>query len=245
MLAVRIIPTLLARGSTLVKGTQFNGWRTVGHVQQAAMIHAKRGVDELIVLDIAATPAGKGPNFQLAEDITKQAFTPVTFGGGIKTVADAEHIMRAGADKVCIGTAAYGGQLVKDCAKRFGSQAISVAIDTMFNLPRLHCGTKAILVEISEYARTLENAGAGEIVLTSIEREGTMEGYDLDLIRRVAKAVGIPVIAHGGCGTPEHAYQAIQAGANAVAIGAMFQFTDETPKTVAQYLNQKGIEVRT
>lgn len=260
MLATRIIPTLLHRGTTLVKGKQFNSWRSVGNVQQAARVHAMRGVDELCILDIGATPEGRGPDFSLVEKLTEGNFTPITIGGGVRTVEDVKLLLRAGADKVVIGTAVCERiEFVRDLAEIVGAQAIAVAIDYRITIDGRPClmgdgGTVPGVAQTTDgllqpihpvmWAKDLEILGAGEIILTSIDREGMMEGYDLEMIAAVSKSVSIPVIAHGGCGTYQHMLEAIQAGASAVAAGSMFQFTDQTPKGAAQYLAAKGIEVR-
>lgn len=249
-LAKRIIPTLLVRGHQLVKGQKFASWRSVGMAEQAARIYAKRGVDELVILDIAATPAGRGPDFAMVERMTAGNFCPVSVGGGVRTLEDVRLLLRAGADKVVIGTAV---QIVKECAATFGSQAICASIDYRNNgTVYVSCGERtplcfdgAIFPHAVQWAHYLEDAGAGEILLTSIERDGMMQGYDLDMIRAVSAAVDIPVIASGGCGTYEHMNEALQAGADAVAAGAMFQFTDATPAGAADYLRQKGVTVRT
>lgn len=222
-LAVRIIPTLLYRGDQLVKGKQFNAWRSVGHIEQAVRVMASRGVDEMVLLDIGATPEGRGPDFERVKRLTSYAFTPVTVGGGVRSVDDVRDLLAAGADKVAIKSA-Y--EIIPQCVKRFGSQAIVQAIDIEWGVP---------------FARATM---AGEILLTSIDREGTMQGYDLDLIRAVSQAVDIPVIAHGGCSGPEDMLAAIKAGASAVAAGALFQFTDWTPRSCAEWLAENGVEVR-
>ena len=246
MLAKRIIPSLLKRGRNLVKGQQFKSWRVVGHALQSVRTHNARGVDELIFLDIGATPEGRGPDFDLVRELTEDCFMPVTVGGGVKSVSDVKRLLEAGADKVAIGTGACRvPDLVRDCADIFGSQAIVVSIDVGYgNSVMINCGTEPYAHDPVEYADWAQRAGAGEILLTSIDDEGTMRGYDLDLIRRVTESVSIPVIAHGGCGNPQHMLEAIQAGASAVAAGAMFQFTDVTPKECAMYLHENGVEVR-
>jgi imidazole glycerol-phosphate synthase subunit HisF len=231
-LAKRIIPTLLFRGEQLVKGARFNSWRSVGHVLQAARVHAARRVDELVVLDIAATPEGRGPNLPLVEKICEAMFTPVTVGGGVRSVQDVQDLFNAGADKVAIRTCS---DLIEEVAGRFGRQAIVASLDVPYPGATAWACQKAL---------ELEARGAGELLLTAIEREGTLEGYDLDMVRAVAKHLGIPVIAHGGCGTYEHMREALAAGASAVAAGAMFQFTDQTPKGAARYLAEVGTEVR-
>lgn len=233
-LAVRIIPTLLKRGDALVKGERFNGWRSVGHVQQAAQIHQARGVDELIVLDIGATPEGRGPDFAAVRRLTERCFMPITVGGGVRNVDDVQGLLNAGADKVAMKTAyRKSGGFLRECADRFGSQAIVAALD--------HTGT---LIGVRTMCLALAALGAGEILLTSMDREGTMAGYDLDLLREVCAAVDVPVIAHGGCSGYEDMLAAIRAGASAVAAGALFQFTDCTPRGAAEYLHSQGIEVR-
>lgn len=246
MLATRIIPTLLCRGSALFKGERFNAWRQVGHARQAVRIHQSRGVDELILLDIAATPEGRGPDISMIQELSDECFSPLTVGGGVRDVEDVRELLIAGADKVSIGS---HPEVIRPAAEKFGSQAIVASVDAIKYadswLVRCNCHTSTILgANPSDWSRRLQDAGAGEILLTSIDREGTLQGYDIDLISTVASAVNIPVIAHGGCGTYEHMYEAIQAGASAVAAGAMFQFTDHTPKGAAQYLASKGVEVR-
>ncbi len=250
MLAIRIIPTLLHRGDVLVKGKKFNAWRSVGHVQQAARIHASRGVDELVILDIGATPMHRGPDFALVEKLTDRNFTPIAVGGGIKAVADVERLLRSGADKVVLGNVFLEDPMqVEKISRKVGSQAVVIAIDTTQGKDGVYVGLRRGQVECTAlnpvmWARQAEKFGAGEILLTSIDREGTMEGYDLETIRAVSEAVTIPVVAHGGCGSYEHMHEAILAGASAVAAGALFQFTDCTPKGAAEYLKTKGIEVR-
>lgn len=246
MLAVRVIPTLLVRGRQLIKGQQFKSWRSVGVAIQSAKIHAMRNVDELCILDIGATPEGRGPDLSLIEELADGCFTPITVGGGLRSIKDIDDVLRAGADKVVFNTALFeAAGLLQDAAARFGCQAIVAAIDVKDGALAFRCGEYMLAADIpADVARIVEFQGAGEILLTSIDREGMMNGYDLDLIRSVSQAVSIPVIAHGGCGTPQHALEAIRAGASAVAIGAMFQFSDETPASVARYLADNDVEVR-
>lgn len=250
MLAKRVIPTMLCRGRTLVKGERFAGDRSIGHVLQAARVHARRQVDELLILDIAATAEGRGPDLDLVRELSKDCFIPITVGGGVKTLNDIDQLLRAGADKVAIGAAAYAGPLVFQAAKRFGSQAIVCAIDAKRGRVVTHCGAKAPPVSVKPewWARFLVGgggAGAGEILLTAADRDGTMEGYDLMLVREVTQAVDVPVIASGGCSGYADMHAALAAGADAVAAGALFAFTDATPKGAAQYLQQQGWEMRT
>lgn len=245
------------RGDKLVKGKQFNSWRSVGNVMQAAEIYAYRAVDEIILLDIDATPNGRGPDFKQIERVAAKFFTPLTVGGGVRSVQDVRDLLSAGADKVAFGTAQFPvPSLVQACADKFGSQAIVVAVDVKAGHVMKKCGTQiadpTYLCECSQgdpvgavdWAREIVQWGTGEILLTSIDREGTMEGYDIELIRAVSAAVDVPVIAHGGCSGYEDMAAAIRAGASGVAAGALFQFTDATPREAAQYLAARGIEAR-
>lgn len=246
-LAHRVIPVLLARGDQLVKGERFQSWRSVGHVEQAARICGARGVDETILLDIAATPEGRGPDLGRIERITESFFTPLTVGGGVRSVEDVRQLLRAGADKVSICTQAYRepGWIIRDAAEYFGRQAIVFALDVMGgNTVMFHCGQHGYSHVPVYCAQWAADHGAGEILLTSIDREGTMAGYDLDLIREVSEAVGIPVIAHGGCSGPEDMLNAIRVGASACAAGALFQFTDTTPMECSRFLQERGVEAR-
>lgn len=242
MLAHRVIPVILCRGRTLVKGKRFDSWRSVGVAAQAARIHAMRGVDEICLLDIGATPEGRGPDLALVEELSEAMFCPLTVGGGVRGVHDVKALLRAGADKVVIKTA--GWMAIKEAAEVVGSQAIVAAVDVRgevgWSRPKYLRPTHPIASE----AWWLEKCGAGEILLTRVEREGMMNGYDLDLIRAVSGHVSIPVIAHGGCGSYEHMRQAITAGASAVAAGAFFQFEEATPKEAAKFLAAHGIEAR-
>lgn len=246
MLAHRVIPTLLCRGRQLVKGKRFNSWRSVGVAAQAVRVHQARGVDELCLLDIGATPEGRGPDLSLVEELSDVCFMPLAVGGGIRTVEQVRDLLKAGADKVVIGTAFVDFPEMKRIAETVGRQALVASIDVADGEVAWNCGRTTVSggMDPVEYAKLCEQVGAGEILLTSIDREGTMQGYDLELVRRVSSAVSIPVIAHGGCsGYPDMA-AAIAAGASAVAAGALFQFTDAIPKEAATYLHQMGIEAR-
>lgn len=245
-LAVRVIPVVLARGRQMVKGQQFNAWRSVGLAAQAVRIHQQRGVDEVCLLDIGATPEGRGPDLDLVRELSEDCFSPLAVGGGVKTLADVRALLEAGADKVVIGTAAVvDPQLIERCANVVGSQAIVVSIDERQGCVAISGGYVHVppLYPVLT-AKAMERLGAGEIIITSVDREGMMRGYDLDLIRAVSQAVSIPVIAHGGCGNYQHMVEAVQAGASAVATGAMLQFTDQTTGGAARHLQLHGIEAR-
>ncbi len=245
MIATRIIPVLLHRGANLVKGECFDSWRTVGHAAQAANIHQSRGVDELVMLDIAATPEGRGPDISFVKSIASSCFMPLTIGGGITNIRQIKDLFDNGADKVVIGTAAtYDRKLVQEAARRYGSQAIVIAVDVKDDRVMADCGRMTTQIDPVAYAQDLANEGAGEILLTSVSREGTLTGYDLDLITKVANSVTIPVVANGGAGNYEHMAQALRAGAHAVAAGALFQFEEATPLGAAKYLRDQGFNMR-
>jgi len=244
-LATRIIPVLLKRGTDLVKGVRFDSSRIVGHALQAARIHQARGVDELMILDVGATPAGKGPDFASVEKLTKDCFVPLTIGGGIRSVDDIRDLLNAGADRVVIETVAMNDPgLISDAAAKVGSQAIVVSVSYTRGFATSHCGTMLHTIGALEAAEQAVALGAGEILLQSIDLDGTMKGYDTGTLYAVAKNVPVPVIASCGAGEYMHMLSAINCGANAVAAGAMFQFTDQTPMEAAAYLAKNGVEVR-
>lgn len=246
-LATRIIPSILCRGRQMVKGVKFNSWRTVGLAAQAVRIHNTRGVDELLLLDIAATQEGRGPDLDLIRELSDVCFMPLAVGGGIKSLDDAKAVLLAGADKVVIGSAAWTTDVVRQTADSFGNQAVVAICDVVtknVNAKTMMYETRTDTEMAPLRARWIAEQGAGEILLQSVDRDGTLEGYDIDTIAAVSKAVSVPVIASGGCGTYEHMRQAIEAGASAVAAGAMFQFTDQAPQGAALYLHNFGIETR-
>jgi cyclase len=244
-LKTRIIPVLLWDEHGAVKGKQFNAGRRIGSMRDRVQLLERREVDELIILDIAATPNNRGPRFEEVKSLCENLFMPVTVGGGVKNVSDIKRLLASGADKVSINTAALERPgLINEAAEKFGRQAVVISIDVAVGAVVARCGTHITGHSPADWARDCEQRGAGEILLTSIDRDGTFEGYDLDLIREVSGAVNIPVIACGGCGSYEHAEQAIRAGAHAVAVGAMFQFTENTPRGAARYLNEHGIPAR-
>lgn len=243
MLAHRVIPTLLCRGRQLVKGKAFDSWRSVGVAAQAVRIHQARGVDELVLLDIAATREGRGPDLGLVEELAEVCFMPLAVGGGVRGIADVRALLRAGADKVVIRTA--GPSAAREVADVVGRQAVVAAIDVTSLDHNPQPAYPALRAAAARKAIEWQQAGAGEIMLTRCEREGTMMGYDLELVREVTRAVDVPVIAHGGAGRYEHMLDAVRAGANAVAAGSLFLFTDATPRGAATYLQEHGVEART
>lgn len=250
MLKTRIIPTLLWKDVGLVKGTQFDSWRRVGTVLPAIKVYNTREVDELILVDITATREAHEPDYDSIVDFTAECFVPLTVGGGIKNVQQIKKLLRAGADKVAINSAAYQTpELIHQAADLFGKQCVVVSIDAR-KLPDgryecySHAGTQATGKSPQEWAKMVENLGAGEILLTSIDLDGTMQGYDLELIRQVTDSVNIPVIASGGAGCYEDMYQAISVRASAVAAASIFHFTEQTPLEAKKYLAAKGVPMR-
>lgn len=250
MLKNRVIPTLLIKNGMLVKGERFNSWRRIGPVLPMVRIYETRQVDELILLDIAATPEGRGPDFATIADVANECYMPLTVGGGVRDLDTIQELLRIGADKVAINTAANEISIVNEpslvelAAKKFGSQCITVAIDVKNGTARTRCGTRPTGHSPVDLAQFQERCGAGEILLTSIERDGVMAGYDLDLIRSVSEAVSIPVIASGGAKDYDDFAAAFGAGAHAVAASALFQFTEATPLGAKQHLKEQGIAVR-
>lgn len=251
MLKSRIIPTLLTKGVGLVKGVGFDSWRRVGTEMQAVKVYNLREVDELLLLDIAATQNGEGQNLKLIRQLARECFVPLTVGGGIRCVEDIRDLLLAGADKVSIGTAALEDpNLISEASSLFGSQCIVVSIDVRRcdggNFEAYtHAGTRSTKRMVEEVAYQAAVSGAGELLLTSIERDGTMEGYDLDLIKAVTEVVDIPVIASGGCGSANHMADAlVTAGASAVAAASVFHFTQLTPMEIKDQLRKRSIPVR-
>jgi len=251
MLKVRVIPTLLWKALGLVKGSGFDSWRRVGPVLPAIKVYNQREVDELILVDIAAHALDDGPDIEAVEDFSPDCFVPLTVGGGISRIDQVQRLLRAGADKVCINTAAYANpQLLTEVARRHGAQCVVASVDVRCSAPHQwacysHAGQQATGRTLVDWVRELEDRGAGEILITSIERDGTMQGYDLALIEAVVAAVKVPVIASGGAGNYQHMVDAVlQAGASAVAAASIFHYTEQTPAGAKAALQQAGVPVR-
>jgi cyclase len=251
VLKVRLIPTLLWKDFGLVKGVGFDSWRRVGTVLPAIKVYTSRDVDELILLDITATRQQREPDYDALLDIAAECTVPLTCGGGIRAVGTIGRLLAVGADKVSINTAAYEDpELITRAADMFGSQCIVASIDARKvddgeYRCATHCGTSVTDHRPAEWAADLARRGAGEILLTSIERDGTMSGYDLDLLRQVSRAVDIPVIASGGAGNAQHMFDAItEGGASAVAAASIFHFTQQTPAEAKAFLQSRGVRVR-
>lgn len=251
MLKVRIMPTLLYKDVGLVKGVRFDSWRRVGSAMQAVKVYNLRKVDELVLLDIRATLDGRGPDVGAVDELADECFMPLTVGGGVRTMDDVRSLLMVGADKVSMNTAAIENPgLIREVADRFGSQCAVVSIDVRQHVDGTyqvytHSGTRATGLDPVEVARAAERMGAGEILLTSIDHDGAMDGYDLEVTRRVVDAVRVPVIASGGAGTYQHMAQALSMGhASAVAAASMFHFTEQTPLEAKRFLGELGFAVR-
>ena len=255
MLAKRIIPCLDVKDGRVVKGINFVNLRDAGDPVEQARVYDEQGADELVFLDITASYERRKPIIDVIRATAEQVFIPLTVGGGIRDLDDIRELLKAGADKVSINTAAVRRpQLVKEAAQEFGSQCIVVAIDakrTASNIRRMSWevyvegGRTPTGIDAVEWARQVEELGAGEILLTSMDRDGTKLGYDLELTRRISEAVNIPVIASGGAGNLEHLYEAFEIGkADAVLAASIFHYGEYSIREAKEYLRKKGITVR-
>lgn len=251
MLKVRVIPTLLWKDFGLVKGVGFDSWRRVGTVMPAIKVYNMRDVDELILLDIVATEEGREPDYTSVAELSAECFVPLTVGGGVANIDIIRNLLVAGADKVAINSSAYAEPgLIREATGRFGSQCVVAGVDFRRHPDGRyecfsHCGAVPTGWEPIAWSKELERLGAGEILLTSIDRDGTMQGYDLELTARVVSSVSVPVIASGGAGDYGHLFDAVQvAGVSAVAAASIFHFTEQTPAAAKQFLAEKGLPVR-
>lgn len=231
MLKTRVIPCLLLRGQGLVKTTRFKDPKYVGDPINAIRIFNDKEVDELVLLDITASREGREPAYAIIEEVASECFMPLAYGGGIASVEQARRILRLGVEKVIFNKAAWAApQVLRDASRAFGSQAVVASIDARRKLfgrfeVVVDGGTRGTGIDPADQARRMEDAGAGEILLNSIDRDGTMKGYETELIAKVSGAVGIPVIAAGGAGSVDDFRAAIQdGGCAAVSAGAMFVF---------------------
>lgn len=248
----RIIPILLLKNGRCVKGKQFKDFRDTGNPVTAAKIYNAQRVDELVFLDIMASREGRDTLLNIITSTARECFMPLTVGGGVKSIEDMKVLFAAGADKVAINTAAVENpDVIRQASEHFGRANVVVSIDYKINADGnrevcTHAGTKASGLEALAWAKKSADLGAGEIILTSIDREGTMTGYDLEFINTVSTAVDIPVIAHGGAGTLKHLEEGITVGrASGVALASIFHFTDQNPIKARLYLKNAGLNVRT
>jgi cyclase len=254
MLTKRIIPCLDVKDGRVVKGTSFVQLRDAGDPVELSAFYYQQGADELVFLDISATPEGRDTLVDVVERISEQVFIPLTVGGGLRTTDDMRRMLKAGADKVSINTAAVlTPKLIREGAEKFGSQCIVVAIDAkrVENDPKVrwevytHSGQQPTGIDALFWAQQAVVMGAGEILLTSIDADGHRAGYDIELTSAVSEAVTVPVIASGGAGALEDLYQALVAGkADAVLAASIFHYGTHSISETKEYLAKKGIAIR-
>lgn len=252
MLAKRIIPCLDIADGRVVKGVKFVELRDAGDPVESARAYEEQGADELTFLDITASHEGRDTIEEVVRAVAAQVFMPLTVGGGVRVAADIRRMLRAGADKVSLNTAAVADpDIVSVTSAQFGSQCIVVAIDARREPDGqswkvyTHGGRRRTEIDAVAWAREVVDRGAGEILLTSMDADGTKAGYDNNLNRAVSEAVSVPVIASGGAGTLEHLYDAVTEGkADAVLAASIFHFGEFTIGETKQYLKERGVEVR-
>jgi cyclase len=252
MLAKRIIPCLDIDRGRVVKGVNFVDLVDAGDPLENAKFYDEQGADEIIFLDITASSDRRNIIFDIAREVAENIYTPFTIGGGVRTVDDIRMLVKAGADRVAMNSAAVKNpNLIRDGARAFGSQCIVVAIDAKANNKGsfdvyVKGGRENTYIDALEWAKRVEELGAGEIMLTSMDRDGTRQGYDLELTERVSSLVAIPVIASGGVGEKHHLLEGFTKGkASAVLAASIFHFREMTIKEVRGYLHEKGIPVKT
>ena len=255
MLKKRIVPCLDVRDGRVVKGVQFEGLRDAGDPAELGRLYARQGADELVFLDITATRRSEPTAVRLAERVARDLFIPFTIGGGLRDTNQMRDVLHAGADKIGINTAAVERPaLISEAADRFGSQAVVVAIDALrAGSPdgteprwsvRVRAGTRETERDAVQWACEVARLGAGEILLTSIDRDGTKSGFDLALLRAVCRAVPVPVIASGGAGTNDHFAEAFEAGAAAALAASLFHFREIEIPDLKRQLAGRGVAVR-
>jgi len=251
MLTKRIIPCLDVNHGRVVKGVRFRNLRDAGDPTELAKVYEQQGADEIVFLDIGASPEGREAMFDVVRRTAENLFIPLTVGGGMRSLQDMERMLRCGADKIAINTAAVENpQLVRLASQRFGSQCIVIAIDAKSTGTGrwevyTHGGGKPTGLDAVEWAIRVEELGAGEILLTSMDADGTQQGYDISLTKAVCDAVNVPVIASGGAGEAEHIYEVFaKTGADAALAASIFHFGKYTVEEVKRYLKERGIPVR-
>ncbi|MDR7356078.1 cyclase [Corynebacterium felinum] len=250
--AIRVIPCLDVDQGRVVKGVNFQGLKDAGDPVELAARYDAEGADELTFLDVSASKHGRGTMLDVVRRTAEQVFIPLTVGGGVRSVDDVDELLRAGADKVSVNTSAIARpELLRELSHRFGAQCVVLSVDARRN-PKMpsgfevttHGGTKSAGLDAIEWARTGEDMGVGEILLNSMDGDGTKAGFDIELIEKVRAAVSIPVIASGGAGKAEHFPPAIAAGANAVLAASIFHFQEVSIGEVKKAIAQAGYEVR-
>lgn len=250
MLAKRIIPCLDVKNGKVVKGINFENLRDIGSPSELAEEYERQGADEITFLDITASLESRQTMLDVVSETAKRLFVPLTVGGGIRTYSDMRDALNAGADKVSVNSAAVSNpEIITECSEGFGSQCVVVAIDAKRTgdgwRVATHGGTRLTDLDAVEWAQRVQDLGAGEILLTSMDADGVKTGYDIPLTAAVADAVSIPVIASGGCGSKEHIYEVFsQTNASAALAASIFHYRECTVGDVKQYLRDRGINVR-
>jgi len=250
MLTKRIIPCLDVKAGRVVKGVKFQNLADVGDPPELAQRYELEGADEIVFLDITATLEARNTMHEIARRTAERLFIPLTIGGGIRVYDDVKATLRAGADKISLNTAAVlNPEVITEASRDFGAQCVVIAIDTKRENGKhrvfTHAGSKPTGLDTIEWAKKVADLGAGEILLTSIDADGTTNGYDLEVTAAVAEAVRIPVIASGGCGNYAHMAEVLRDGkAAAVAAASIFHFTEQTPREAKAFLKQEGFHVR-
>ena len=252
MLKTRIIPCLDVKDGRVVKGTNFMNLRDAGDPVEIAKIYNDRGADELCFLDIAASQENRATTYDIVKKTAEKCFMPLTVGGGVREVYEVEKLLNHGADKVSFNSAAISNpQLISVAANKFGSQCIVVAIDAKFSTRMnnwevfTHGGTRPTGKKVTEFVKTMEEHGAGEILLTSMDKDGVKDGYDIKLLKAVTQLVSIPVIASGGAGKVEHFLDAvIDGGASALLAASVFHFNEISISEVKEFLNKSNVPMR-
>lgn len=247
--AIRVIPCLDVNAGRVVKGTNFIDLRDAGDPVEIAKRYNKEGADELVFLDITASSDKRDITFEVVRQTAEQVFIPLTVGGGIRTVDDMRKLLKSGADKISINTSAVENpQLISSGSKKFGSQCIVVAIDAKKDGKSwsvyTHGGRMKKNLDVIDWAKRVVKLGAGEILLTSMDRDGTKDGYDLELMKKVTNAVNVPVIASGGAGKKEHFVDVCNKGASAVLAASLFHFKELSITDLKKYMRKNNIEVR-
>lgn len=250
MLAIRIIPCLDVRGGRVVKGVKFQGLRDAGSPPELAARYEEEGADEIVLLDVSATPEARGTKVDTVRQVRRALSIPLTVGGGIRTDGDAGALLEAGADKVSVNTAAVERPaLIDELATRFGSQCTVLAVDAALSDDGrweivVLSGGRRTGIDAVDWAGEAVDRGAGEILLTSWDRDGTRSGYELELVTRVSDRVNVPVIASGGADSREHLIEAVRAGADAVLAASIFHYEEITIRDVKEAMAEAGLEVR-
>ena len=250
MLKSRIIPCLDVKNGRVVKGINFVDLKDAGDPVEQAKIYSEGGADEICFLDITATNENRETIFDVIKKTSKNCFVPLTVGGGVRNLNDINKLLVSGADKVSINTAAVNNQnLIKESSKKFGSQCIVVAIDAKQNKDRwevyTHGGRNKTGIDVLDFSKRMEDCGAGELLITSMDRDGTKKGYDINLISKIEKSVNLPIIASGGAGNLQHLVEGIRdGGASAVLAASIFHYGTFTIKEAKDYLYKNKIPVR-